>query len=213
MGDHKWSRLGGMLVATKDGAERAQMMRDAFAERSTGTIRLRVQALRLFSRWKGKVIPYDEEVAYKYMCNLRQSNVPPTRAKSFLEAALLLAAIANSDALADLAGSARLRGPAFNMMEHKKMRKQRDPLTLRQVKALEGLMMKKENIYEAAVLGHCLFTLHSCARWSDLLALVGEPEIDDAVITAESKRTKTSRGLKKLRIPIPFCGNMPWCIW
>ena len=184
----------------------AQITQDAFAERSTGTLRARVQALRLFQKWKGRVVPYDEEVVYRYMCHLRLSKAPPTRGKAFLEAALLLAAVANSDSLTLMAQSARLRGAAFSMLEHKKLRNQRDPLTLRQVKALEALVIDKSNPCEVAVLGHCLFALHSCARWSDLMALAEEPEIDDVVVMANSKRTKTSRGLKRLRVPIPFVG-------
>ena len=204
IGDGAWSKLGGILVETTSREERDQIMQDAFAERSTGTLRLRTQALRLFSRWRGRVVPYDEGLAYSYMSHLRRTNAPPSRAKSFLEAALLLAAVANSDDLTGIANSSRLRGAAYSMIEHKKLRRQRDPLTLKQVRALEELVVKKDSVQEAAVLGQCLFALHSCARWSDLLALAEEPQLDEAVVTVNSKRTKTSRGLKKLRIPIPF---------
>ena len=204
--DTAWSKLGLILVETKDSSERRQVIGDAFAERSTGTLRARVQALKLFQRWRGRVVPYDEELAYRYMCHLRQNKAPPTRGKAFLEAALLLAAVANSDALTNMAQSARLRGAAFSMYEHKKLRNQRDPLTLKQVRALEALAVEKTSAHEAAVLGHCLFALHSCARWSDLIALAEEPELDDVIVTCHSKRTKTSRGLKKLRVPIPFVG-------
>ena len=204
LGDRGWSKLGSILADTKDMDDRSQIMMDAFAERSTGTLALRVQALKLYGRWKGKIVPFDEESAYMYMCHLRKTKAPPTRGKSFLEAALLLSGVANAEVLTEIANSSRLRGAAYGMVEHKRMRKQRDPLTLKQVKALEHLAVQKKTACEVAVLGHCLFALHACARWGDILALVVEPEVDEALVSVESKRTKTSRGLKRLRIPIPF---------
>eukprot|EP00971_Amphidinium_carterae_P184078 3654632-Amphidinium_carterae.1 len=57
---------------------------------------------------------------------------------------------------------------------------------------------------EGCVLGQILFNLHSCARWSDTLPLSGEPSGDGFLLSAESKLTKTSRGIKRLRVPVPF---------
>eukprot|EP00971_Amphidinium_carterae_P298579 5932273-Amphidinium_carterae.1 len=87
-------------------------------------------------------------------------------------------------------------------MDTKRMRKQRDPLTLRQVVALETLIMGLDNAVEVCILGHLLFLLHSTARWSDVIAMVGEPTVDDVLVQAESKHIKNLRGMKRLRIPI-----------
>eukprot|EP00971_Amphidinium_carterae_P165345 3277534-Amphidinium_carterae.1 len=100
------------------------------------------------------------------------------------------------------------------------MRRQRSPLTLKQVVALEKLMERKPVGPELVALGHMLFALHTCSRWSDTLSLVGPPKLDDVLIEAEAKRTKVSKGLKRLRVPVPFLGmatgvsNTPWArIW
>eukprot|EP00971_Amphidinium_carterae_P061098 1208981-Amphidinium_carterae.1 len=108
------------------------MTTHAFAERATGTLKLRVSSLKLFVRWSGELLPLREQRCYEYMEHLRTSAAPPTRAKAFLEAACLLAAVAGSMELNNLTSSSRLRGAAYGMLNTKKMRKQRDPLTLKQ---------------------------------------------------------------------------------
>eukprot|EP00971_Amphidinium_carterae_P286474 5687637-Amphidinium_carterae.1 len=65
-----------------------------------------------------------------------------------------------------------------------------DPLTVLQVVALEYLRVEKymvelQSELEACVLGQMLFNLHSCARWSDTLALIGEPVSDGVLDSAE----------------------------
>eukprot|EP00971_Amphidinium_carterae_P077908 1541251-Amphidinium_carterae.1 len=64
-------------------------------------------------------------------------------------------------------------------MSTKSYRKQKSPLTLNQLAALENLMMAKACTAEACVLGQILFCLHSCARWSDVMALTSEYRLDD----------------------------------
>eukprot|EP00971_Amphidinium_carterae_P335095 6470763-Amphidinium_carterae.1 len=64
--------------------------------------------------------------------------------------------------------------------------------------------MSKGYTVEACILGQLMFCLHACARWSDVMALTGEYRLDDVLIEAEAKRTKVSRGIKRLRVPIPY---------
>eukprot|EP00971_Amphidinium_carterae_P339916 6477992-Amphidinium_carterae.1 len=102
-------------------------------------------------------------------------------------------------------------------MSHKDLRKQCSPLTLKQVWALETLMTTKEAVSpELVILGHILFVLHTSARWNDLIALDAPPTINDILIEAHSKRTKVSRGLKRLRVPLPYialCSGVSGCPW
>eukprot|EP00971_Amphidinium_carterae_P039775 781368-Amphidinium_carterae.1 len=102
--------------------------------------------------------------------------------------------------------SARLRGAAYAMAAKSGLRRQRDPLTLQQLRALEMLMLRKGCTPEPCVLGHCLFVVHSCARWSDVLALEGPVTADHILIEATSKHTKTNRCMKRLRSLVPYAG-------
>eukprot|EP00971_Amphidinium_carterae_P335616 6471575-Amphidinium_carterae.1 len=114
------------------GLEEEPVVRDSFAERSTGTLRLRVTSLKLYGRWKGHVLPVTEESVYEYLCHLRDVGAPPTRGKSFVEAVCLLAAVAGAPCLSLVAQSARVRGAAFNLLATKTHRKQKSPLTWNQ---------------------------------------------------------------------------------
>eukprot|EP00971_Amphidinium_carterae_P334859 6470378-Amphidinium_carterae.1 len=77
-------------------------------------------------------------------------------------------------------------------------------------------MIAKAYTVEACVLGQILFCMHSSARWSDVMALTGEYRLDDVLIEAEAKRTKISRGIKRLRVPVPYVAiatgvtDKPW---
>eukprot|EP00971_Amphidinium_carterae_P329461 6461920-Amphidinium_carterae.2 len=69
---------------------------------------------------------------------------------------------------------------------------------------------------ELVVLGHILFVLHTFARWNDLPALDAPPKINDILVEAQSKRTKVSRGLKRLRVPLPYaalCSGVSGSPW
>eukprot|EP00971_Amphidinium_carterae_P206083 4089978-Amphidinium_carterae.1 len=215
MADPGWSQLGGQLAGAEQ-EDRLGILSDAFAERATGTLRQRVSSLRMFGKWKGAVIPYAEQECYDFVRHLRHINAPPTRGRTFIGSSTLLAAISNAKCLDDIVKSARLNGCAYSQLQHGRMRQQRDPLTVSQVMALENLLMLSAPGPEACVLGHILFTLHSCARWSEVLPLLDEPKLDDTVISAESKRTKTSKGVKRLRVPVPYLAmarglsNQPW---
>eukprot|EP00971_Amphidinium_carterae_P013234 260813-Amphidinium_carterae.1 len=216
----QWSVLGSQLAECNGVKERMQTISDAFADRATGTLKLRVVSLRLFERWSGAKFPLSEQAAYAYVSHLRETKAPPSRAKMFVEAAVLLAAVAQAGDLEGLVKSARLKGAAYRQLSHKSMRRQRSPLTLRQVVALEKLMERKAVGPELVALGHVLFVLHTCSRWSDTLSLVEPPKLDDVLVEAEAKRTKVTKGLKRLRVPVPLLGmatgvsNTPWAtIW
>eukprot|EP00971_Amphidinium_carterae_P046726 920771-Amphidinium_carterae.1 len=139
----QWSALGAMLAGEEKASSRHQLVRDSFAERSTGNLKLRVTALKIYGKWKGKVLPISENGVYDYLSHLRESGAPPTRGKSLVEAACPLAAVAGSPDLALIAQSSRVRGAAFNLLSTKTYRKQKSPLTLNQVAALESLMIAK----------------------------------------------------------------------
>eukprot|EP00971_Amphidinium_carterae_P331561 6465204-Amphidinium_carterae.1 len=165
---------------------------------------MRVSSLLQFGKWRGFVVPLDERCCYNYVDHLRVTSAPATRAKTFVGSVYLLCAVANSGVLDDILKSARLRGCAHEQLNTAKLRSQKDPLTVLQVAALEKYMVSLPPGVEACVPGHILFDLHSCARWSDTLPLSGEPVSDGVLVSAESKLTKTSRGLKRLRVPVPY---------
>eukprot|EP00971_Amphidinium_carterae_P208557 4137868-Amphidinium_carterae.1 len=75
----QWSSLGATMADEAKASSQLQMVRDSFAERSTGMLRLRVTALRMYGKWKGRVLPISEGDVYEYLSYLRESEAPPTR--------------------------------------------------------------------------------------------------------------------------------------
>eukprot|EP00971_Amphidinium_carterae_P147150 2916071-Amphidinium_carterae.1 len=75
-----------------------------------------------------------------------------------------------------------------------RLRRQKDPLTVLQVAALEKYLSTLTPGVEACALGQLLF----------ISSRLRKPTGDGYLISAESKLTKTSRGIKRLRVPVPF---------
>eukprot|EP00971_Amphidinium_carterae_P068246 1351507-Amphidinium_carterae.1 len=79
-----WSQLGQQLLEHPQDVARLSVVADAFADRATGTLRMRVNSLKQLECWRGHAVPFDEKVCYEYVDHLRQIGAPPTRAKTFV---------------------------------------------------------------------------------------------------------------------------------
>jgi len=71
-----------------------EVIKDALCGKSISTLRSRVASITTFGRWKKSIslpdevaiFPITEELAYRYICELRKEGAPKTRATRFLEA-------------------------------------------------------------------------------------------------------------------------------
>ena len=72
------------------------VIKDALCGKSISTLKSRVASITSFGRWKKSVclpqevaiFPISEEMAYRFICDLRKEGAPKSRAKRFLEAVL-----------------------------------------------------------------------------------------------------------------------------
>eukprot|EP00971_Amphidinium_carterae_P273000 5418463-Amphidinium_carterae.1 len=64
LADPSWSQLGSQLLGAASEAEKTTMVADAFADRATGTLRVRISSLKQYEKWRGLVVPFDEASCY-----------------------------------------------------------------------------------------------------------------------------------------------------
>ena len=205
--------------------DQISMVGDALVERATGTLRVRVGALRRLQQAIG-VNPLDcsEEVLYKELCRLRKLQVAPSRGVGYLQALRFGMVVSGSCLAGPVLTSKRLVGAAYGPWQGKAL-KQRSALTLRQLIALENYVTSVASMHEAAIGGHLLFCLYAQARWSDSQYLEDAPKMDvendgPGVIEATTRKSKGHKGLKRLRMRTPVValaysasGKRWWSSW
>eukprot|EP00971_Amphidinium_carterae_P223882 4442412-Amphidinium_carterae.1 len=113
--------------------------------------------------------------------------------------------------------SPRLKGAVFTQAEKKRPLRQRSPLTVAEVRALEYyVVLSPPTNPEVVFAGYCLLCIHCVLRFGDGQLLQKEPEVDELFVEAGTTQHKTahSRGLAKRLLPI--CGysagitGVPW---
>jgi hypothetical protein len=211
-------------------------LRSYLRTRRPGTLQIHASAWRLYLKYceeEGiKADQLDEAAAYCYLQALNVRKAPPTRAPSFLKACNFAFGVLKFHKGNGIANSARCRGSAAASQSRRKDRRQRDPLTMEQVKALEvevslarsggGALTKAE----AVVAGFFLFCIHTRTRCSDAAKVKLEPTIDDAqdgdptCSFVEASTTgdcvKTGNTEEKASLKMPLAGlskglsNLPW---
>ena len=159
-----------------------QVVRDAFANKSTATLKSRSASLLAFGRWKktamdepsSGIFPVTEELAYDYLHDLRRMNAAPSKGKRVLEALGFSKGLLGAD-VDSVLNSARVRGAAvagqWNAV------KKKAPLTVEQLLVLERLAMFGHG-QQAIFSGYICFLVHCRLRWSDGQHCIKEPVID-----------------------------------
>ena len=160
------------------------MINDILQSKSTSTLHSRADSLILFSRWKqlhkdgSTLFPIFESEAYDYLCSLRASSKPPTRASRFLEAVHFAGGVLGFD-LEPFRSSARLGGVIKSIATFRRERVKRDPLTRQQVLLLEiALLSHQLPSVELVFIGFILFLIFTRCRFSDSKYCVDEPKLD-----------------------------------
>ena len=202
-----------------------QVIRDAFASKSTATLRARSASLLAFGRWKktalmesaNSIFPVSEEAAYEYLCDLRRTNAAAMKGKRFLEALGFSKGLLGAD-VDKAINSARVKGAASNF-EFKPVKK-KSPFSVEQLLVLERLAMFGQG-QESIFAGYLCFITHCRLRWSDGQHCIQEPQLDigtgkgfiEAALyhhkTALKRRTKVS-GLLPVAGVLPGLSGYDW---
>ncbi len=207
-----------MTAASSDETKRLTVDR-TFHNSSPSTLSRHAGAVFLYIRWchgtRTPPFPLQEEVLFEYVCFLEAAKSPPTRADTFIKAAKFATDLLGLFSGYELFESRRLVGAVDVNLDRKAWTVQAPPLTVADVKALEGIVMD-ENVSSSAriVAGFALFTTGCRARLGDAVRVVVEPVIEPAAvfeagqghgfIEAEGTVTKTNqtRERKKWKVPL-----------
>ena len=138
------------------------------------------------------MLPFFEEDAYKYVAFLRNSGAPPTRATRFREAVAFAKYVVGADGADDVLSSRRVSGAALESWRRKRKLRQRDPLTVGQVKALEAVAAGQGKVMDRVFAGFVLFMLYTRARFNDAMNVTSEPEVVGRFLEAETAKFKTA---------------------
>ena len=145
----------------------------AFASKATGTLSKRAFSLARFSTWmleveKESPLRASEGQLFRYVLFLEQKFTGALSGQHFVEAVRFLDSIAHFTVMkVEAVLSSRVLGQARMMRSQKNFLKQRPPLKVKQLMALEQMMMECDSRW-GCILGHLLFCAHVCARWSDV---------------------------------------------
>ena len=142
--------------------------------RSRTTAITRANSLLKFLRWRAECSdndgrPFEEQEAWQYLRELRETGAAPTKGSSFLSACAYAFHVFGFNGLESICNSKRLRGLADLMHAVKAPLKQALVLTVRQVLMLHELLDATEcNVVDRAVAAYLLIALYGRYRHSDL---------------------------------------------
>ena len=198
-----------------------QTVADTLEDKSTGTIKSRTYSLSQFVRWmsscgKGVAFPVKEADVYEYVVFLRFSGAPPTRATRFRQALAFGKFVLGIQMEDDVLTSRRSAGAALASFRRKGLLKQRSPLTKLMVELLERAVVMGSDLQEVVFVGHCLFTLHVRCRYSDMMWVSIEPQIEGPYLEAATHKHKTSNLQGRQNKWLPLAGlaegvsGLPW---
>ena len=90
--DNPRASVAGMLIYEEDQDGQLSVLADIFRAKATATLRARASALLAYMRWgraeHGRtftLFPVKEVVVYEYLCFLRGTRSPPTKAERFVQ--------------------------------------------------------------------------------------------------------------------------------
>ena len=206
------------------GADEAMaIVSDTLECKATSTLRSRAYSLSQFLRWHaasehalGSAFPIDEAHAYGYVCHLRETGAPATRASRFRESLAFAQHCVGFSMPDSVLGSKHMAGAALCSFRTKRVLLQRDPITLIQLPLMEKEVVSGADLALRVFLGTMLFALHTRSRYSDVMNVNVEPTIDEeyveAAITQHKMAHASGRGHRWLPLAGFACGvtGLPW---
>ena len=193
--------------------------------KKTNTLAKRAASLRLYAAWFetagfGREAFGTESVVFKYMQHLFADNSPASRAASLREAMNFLSGVLSLD-FSDLQASTRVRGMCCRLLRTRQAVRQRAPLSVKMVKALEDLLAREAaaGTVDAVLAASTLFAVYSRSRVGDLRRCSKEPslEIDGArtlgFLETHLEEHKTARPGSRRALPVaaPVFGLTEHC--
>ena len=188
-------------------AEGEGVLDDIFARKKTGTLEVRASAMLLYIRWCGskgfQAFPCTEPLAYVYVDELRKNNAPATRANSFRSALAFCKGSMMIDGVDTILSSSRVTGSAHRSYLTKRMLKQRDALTVDQVRILENVLEVDGPIQDKIFAAHCLLCIYGRLRFGDHQNIQEEPTLEDGFVECGLSVHKTENLAGRARRILP----------
>eukprot|EP00435_Cladocopium_sp_Y103_P008882 s3084_g2.t1 len=202
-----------------------EIIRDALCGKSIATLKSRVASITSFGRWKKSmslpyevsIFPISEDMAYRYVCDLRKEGAPKSRATRFLEAVGFCKGMLGAD-VDEVLASSRVKGACINRLNTLEPRK-KDPLTVEQISFLEYLACHRTD-HLGIFCGYLCFLVYGRLRWTDGQFCREEPWLDEgpefSYLEARlyhhktAGRAKTSRRLLPVACPVPGVSRLEW---
>ena len=192
-----------MIDAQGEGA-----LDDIFARNQTGTLEVRASAILLYIRWcssKGfQAFPCTEPLAYVYVDELRKNNAPPaTRANSFRSALAFCKGSLMIEGVDSILSSSRITGSSHRSYLTKRLLRQRDALTVDQVRILENVVELDGPIQDRVFAAHCLLCIYGRLRFGDHQNIEEEPVVEDEFVECGLTVHKTNNLAGRARRLLP----------
>ena len=155
-------------------AEIVNSVTDVFGPKSSGTLLKRSNSMWRFSQWLHKLklgspFTQPEEIVYRYLQFLKESQAGATSASHFLEAlgffgSLLGFTVINVHEVI----SVRVKGAARIQYMGKRVRRPAEVLAVDEVRSLEDLVLDSTDPKTVIIAGHLMFCLMAASRWWEL---------------------------------------------
>ena len=182
---------------------------DIFAKKKkNGTLQVRLSAMMLYIRWaraKGlPPFPLSEDQVYKYVDQLRRDGAPATRANSFRSALAFCKGTIQLEDVDPVLQSGRVTGSAHRSYLTKRVLRQRDALTVRQVTTLE-IVLAEQNfpLQDRIFAGHCLLCINARLRFGDSQGIEVEPQVEGGYLEGGTSIHKTDSLVGRARRVLP----------
>ena len=136
-----------------------QTIRGAFAKKAVATLYKRTLAFWAFFQKKAqtdyhKALWFGESDVYGYVCDLRDQGRAATAGQSFIESLIFFQSIVGFRAMqANTVVSPRVQGAVHSMLVTKRNLTQARPLTVKDVKGLESLVVDGDSTHKANMAG------------------------------------------------------------
>eukprot|EP00973_Karenia_brevis_P050082 6951321-Karenia_brevis.AAC.1 len=173
-----------MVAGMEDYDDKMALLDDILYDRRPKTLVARAGSIEMFIRWHrascgGNPFPLTEETTYRYLKELYVEKAPATRAQRFREAIAFLKHVMGVEGCDDILSSRRIQGAALRSFMTKRLRKQRDALTVEMVRELENIVTNEmADVKDRCFAGFALSMVYLRARHFDLSFAVAEPRLD-----------------------------------
>lgn len=224
----RYSELSSLAKVMKEEGEAIEAdspsLRAALESRKTGTLTKRAGSLRLYERWfRTSGLPpaslFAEQTAYRHLEFLLQERVGATRGQALTQAMNFAGGLLGFDVRA-ATSSPRVKGLVVRLAKTRAVRRQRAPLTVPMVAALEELACSGRHDEDATLAGAALFGLYARARVGDLRRSQTEPVLDlapggrEGYVQGAFLDHKTAKAGTKDALPVvgplPGVTGKPW---